>query len=89
LRKYTELSPSTLLFLTLQFHEKDLMPTPNLLQIRLILPPLGHIISRTDGRTDGQMDRRMDGRTDGQMDGWTVGWMDGWTDGQRDGWTDK
>jgi hypothetical protein len=32
-RKYIELSPSTLPFLTLQFYEKDLMPTPNLLQI--------------------------------------------------------
>ena len=44
-RKYVELSPSTPPFLTLQFHEKDLMPTPNLRQIRLILPPLGHILS--------------------------------------------
>jgi hypothetical protein len=41
-RKYVELSPSTLPFLTLQFHEKDLTPTPNLLQIWPILPPLGH-----------------------------------------------
>jgi hypothetical protein len=32
-RKYVELSPSTPPFLTLQFYEKDLMPTPNLLQI--------------------------------------------------------
>ncbi len=32
-RKYIELSPSTLPFLTLQFYEKDLTPTPNLLQI--------------------------------------------------------
>jgi hypothetical protein len=32
-RKYVELSPSTPLFLTLGFYEKDLMPTPNLLQI--------------------------------------------------------
>ncbi len=31
--KYVELSPSTLPFLTLRFYEKDLMPTPNLLQI--------------------------------------------------------
>jgi hypothetical protein len=46
LRKYIELSPSTLPFLTLGFHEKDLMPTPNLLRIRLILPPLGHILSQ-------------------------------------------
>jgi hypothetical protein len=44
-RKYIELSPSTLPFLTLQFHEKDLTPTPNLLRIRPILPPLGHILS--------------------------------------------
>jgi hypothetical protein len=33
LRKYVELSPSTLPFLTLQFYEKDLTPTPNLLRI--------------------------------------------------------
>ncbi len=33
LRKYAELSPSTPSFLTLWFYEKDLMPTPNLLQI--------------------------------------------------------
>jgi hypothetical protein len=33
LRKYVELSPSTPPFLTLQFHEKDLTPTPNLLRI--------------------------------------------------------
>ncbi len=32
-RKYVELSPSTSPFLTLRFYEKDLMPTPNLLQI--------------------------------------------------------
>ncbi len=44
-QKYVELSPSTLPFLTLQFHEKDLTLTPNLLQIRLILPLLGHILS--------------------------------------------
>ncbi len=44
-RKYVELSPNTPPFLTLQFREKDLMPTPNLLQIRLIPPPLGHILS--------------------------------------------
>ncbi len=44
-RKYIELSPSTPPFLTLQFHEKDLTPTPNLLRIRPILPPLGHILS--------------------------------------------
>ncbi len=31
--KYVGLSPSTLPFLTLRFYEKDLMPTPNLLQI--------------------------------------------------------
>ena len=40
-RKYAELSPSTPPFLTLQFHMKDLTPTPNLLRIRPILPPLG------------------------------------------------
>ncbi len=33
LRKYVELSPHTPPFLTLQFYEKDLTPTPNLLQI--------------------------------------------------------
>ncbi len=33
LRKYIELSPSTPAFLTLQFYEKDLTPTPNLLRI--------------------------------------------------------
>ncbi len=43
--KCTELSPSTPPFLTLRFHEKDLTPTLNLLQIRPILPPLGHILS--------------------------------------------
>ncbi len=42
LRKYVELSPSTSPFLTLQFYEKDLTPTPNLLQMP-ILPLLGHI----------------------------------------------
>jgi hypothetical protein len=47
--KYVELSPSTLLFLTLQFHEKDLTPTPNLLQIWPMLPPLGHILSLDHG----------------------------------------
>jgi hypothetical protein len=44
-RKYVELSPSTPPFLTLRFHEKDLTLTPNLLQIRPILPPLRHILS--------------------------------------------
>jgi hypothetical protein len=43
--KYIELSSSTLPFLTLRFHKKDLTPTPNLLQIRPILPPLKHILS--------------------------------------------
>ncbi len=33
LQKYIELSPSTPPFLTLRFHEIDLTPTPNLLQI--------------------------------------------------------
>ncbi len=33
LQKYIELSPSTPPFLTLRFYEKDLMLTPNLLQI--------------------------------------------------------
>ncbi len=45
LRKYAELSHSTLPFLRLHFHEKDLSPTPRLLQVRLIFPPLGHILS--------------------------------------------
>ncbi len=44
-QKYDELSPNTLPFLTLQFCEKDLMPTPNLLRIRPIPSPLGHILS--------------------------------------------
>jgi hypothetical protein len=44
-RKYVELSPSTPPFQTLRFHEKDLTPTQNLLRIRLILPPLGHVLS--------------------------------------------
>jgi hypothetical protein len=57
LRKYVELSPSTPPFLTLRFYEKDLTPTPNLLQIFgqyslhsgiLIHPPLGHIFSTKD-----------------------------------------
>jgi hypothetical protein len=43
--KYVELSPKTPLFLTLQFRKKDLTPTPNLLQIRPIPSPLGHILS--------------------------------------------
>jgi hypothetical protein len=38
LRKYVELSPNT---------EKDLTPTPNLLQIQPIPPPLRHILSVT------------------------------------------
>jgi hypothetical protein len=45
LQKYVELSPSTPPFLTLRFHEKDLTPTPNLLQIQLILPQLRHFLS--------------------------------------------
>ncbi len=45
LQKYIEFSPSTPPFLTLRFHEKDLTLTPNLFQIRPILPPLGHIQS--------------------------------------------
>ncbi len=44
-RKYAELSPSTLPFVTLRFHEKDLTSTLNLLQIRPIFPLLGHILS--------------------------------------------
>jgi hypothetical protein len=44
-RKYVELSPNTSPFLTLQFRKKDLMPTPNLLRILPIPPPLGHILS--------------------------------------------
>jgi hypothetical protein len=32
-------------FLALHFHEKDLPPTPRLLRVWLILPPLGHILS--------------------------------------------
>ncbi len=45
LRNYAELSQSTLPFLALQFYKKDLPPTPRLLQVWLILPPLGHILS--------------------------------------------
>ncbi len=45
-RKYIELSPSTPPFLTLRFYEKDLTPTPKSTpNLRLILPPLGHIFS--------------------------------------------
>jgi hypothetical protein len=44
-RKYFELSPNTLPFLTLRFRKEDLTPTPNLLRIRPIPPPLGHILS--------------------------------------------
>jgi hypothetical protein len=44
-RKYVELSHSTLPFLTLRFHKKDLTPTSNLLPIWPILPPYGHILS--------------------------------------------
>jgi hypothetical protein len=53
LRKYTELSPSTPPFLTLQFHEKDLTPIANLLRIRPILPPLGHILSTSQSLKKG------------------------------------
>jgi hypothetical protein len=45
-RKYIELSPNTLQFLTLQFHEKDLTLTLNLLRIWPILPLLGRILSQ-------------------------------------------
>jgi hypothetical protein len=44
-RKYAELSHSTPPFLALPFHEKDLPPTPRLLQVQPILPPLGCILS--------------------------------------------
>ncbi len=43
--EYVELSPNTPPFLTLRFHEKDLTPTPNLLRIRPIPPPIGYILS--------------------------------------------
>jgi hypothetical protein len=43
---YAELSHSTPPFLALRFHEKDLPPTPRLLQVRPILPPLRHILSK-------------------------------------------
>ncbi len=66
-RKYIEGSPNTPPFLTLRFHEKDLTPTPNLLQIRPILPPLGHILSTQQvasvacgGRGSGNHPRRHD-----------------------------
>jgi hypothetical protein len=55
LREYVELSPSTPPFLTLQFHEKELTLTPNLLRIRPILPLLGHILSVHSGDM-GQLD---------------------------------
>jgi hypothetical protein len=41
LQNYAELSHSTLPFLALRFYEKDLLPTPRLLQVRPILPLLG------------------------------------------------
>ncbi len=44
-RNYMEFSCSTAPFLTLRFSEKDLLPTPRLLQVRPILPPLRHILS--------------------------------------------
>jgi hypothetical protein len=44
-RKYIELFPNPPPFLTLQFHEKDLTLTPNLLRIQPIPPLLGHILS--------------------------------------------
>jgi hypothetical protein len=47
--KYVELSHSTPPFLTLRFHEKDILPTPRLLRVRPILPPLGHILSSIVG----------------------------------------
>jgi hypothetical protein len=59
LRKYVELSLSTPPFLTIQFHKKDLMPTPNLLQIRLILPPLGHILSKSPPKIVRPTSRRL------------------------------
>jgi hypothetical protein len=51
-QKYVELSPSTPPFLKLQFQEKDLTPTPNLLQIWPIILPLGHILSHKVVRID-------------------------------------
>ncbi len=48
-QNYAELSHSTPPFLALCFHEKDLLPTPRLLWVRPILPPLGHILSIREG----------------------------------------
>jgi hypothetical protein len=49
LQNYVELSQSTPPFLALCFHEKDLTPTPRLLQVWPILPPLGHILLTPQG----------------------------------------
>ncbi len=53
-RKYAELSHSALPFLTLRFHEKDLLPTLRLLQVWTILPLLRHILS-VPSRSFGDM----------------------------------
>ncbi len=54
-RKYTELSHSTLPFLTLRFHKKHLSPTSQLLWVRPILPPLGHILSALENVKMGKV----------------------------------
>ena len=48
-QNYSELSHSTPLFLALLFFKKDLPPTTRLLQVRPILPPLGHIFHSPQG----------------------------------------
>jgi hypothetical protein len=57
-RKYVELSPSTPPFLTLQFHKKDLPPTPNLLQTGWYSLHLGIIFQSPQGNSGdmGQSD---------------------------------
>ncbi len=47
-RKYVELFPSTPPFMTLQFHKKDLRPTPNLLRIRHTTSTWAYSFSQRD-----------------------------------------
>jgi hypothetical protein len=49
LQKYAELSHITPPFLALRFHEKDLPPTPRLLRVWPILPPLGIFFQSPQG----------------------------------------
>jgi hypothetical protein len=57
-QNYTELSHSTLPFLALHFHEKDLPPTLRLLQVWPILPCLGIFFQSPQGHSGdmGQLD---------------------------------